>query len=53
MSTLALSTVPVHFADVLGVYAPELQRLCWCHTRLQCLGDGAVHDALGLPDLVA
>ena len=52
LSTSALSTILVHFADVLGVYTPELQHL-QSHTRLQCLGDGAVHDVHGLPDLVA
>jgi hypothetical protein len=52
LSTSALSTVLGHFADVLGVYMPELQRLR-CRTLLQCLSDGAVHDAHGPPDLVA
>ena len=50
--TSALSTVLVHFADVFGVYTPELQRLRCC-TLLQCLGDGVVHDAYVLPDLAA
>mgnify|MGYP006209311855 CR=1 FL=1 len=52
MSASALSTVLVHFADVLGMYLPELQLYC-CHTRLQYLADGAVHDLDYLPYLVA
>jgi hypothetical protein len=51
LATSALSAILKHSVDVLGVYTPELQSLR-CHTRLQCLGDGAVHDAHGPPDLV-
>jgi hypothetical protein len=51
MATSTLSAILIHFADAPGMYPPELQLYC-CHTRLQCLTDGAVHDIDYLPDLV-
>lgn len=49
--TLTLSAVLVHFADVLGIYTPELQLYC-CRTQMKGLADGAIHDPDYLPDLV-
>jgi hypothetical protein len=50
--TLMLSTVSADLADVLSMDPPELQLYC-CHTPLQYLADGAVHDLDYLPYLVA
>jgi hypothetical protein len=50
--TLTLSAVLVHFADVLGIYTPELQLYCCRTQQMKGLADGAIHDPDYLPDLV-